>query len=178
MKSLIRHVEEGGQLESHADVPEIVRQQLYAEQQERSQREHKAPNGDGNGHPPITINNVLPTSTGLSTGREATGTASTPEASKPRDFELPGFRDVALHQYSEWHQSRVFDTNLKEDFKRAWDVALENALDLDVIHEGNDPNFFEQQGVKRGTAKRFVRDIWRWLKRHKAQDTDAISVAL
>jgi hypothetical protein len=56
-------------------------------------------------------------------------------------------------------------------------VALENALDLDLIHEENDPNFFEQQGVKRGTAKRFVRDIERWVKRHKAQDTDAISVA-
>ncbi|KAM0703903.1 hypothetical protein Q7P35_008909 [Cladosporium inversicolor] len=176
MKSLIRHVQEGGQLESHADVPEIVRQQLYAEQQERLQRKRKASNGDSNGHPPITINNVLPASTGLSTGHEAAGTASTLKAAMPRDFELPGFHDVALHQYSEWHQSRVFDTNLKADFKRARDVALENALDLDLIHEENDPNFFEQQGVKRGTAKRFVRDIERWVKRHKAQDTDAISV--
>ena len=101
MKSLIRHVQEGGQLESHADVPEIVRQQLYVEQQERLQRKRKASNGDSNGHPPVTINNVLPASTGPSTGHEVAGTASAPGTSEPRDFELPGFRDVALHQYSE-----------------------------------------------------------------------------
>jgi hypothetical protein len=84
---------------------------------------------------------------------------------------------VALNEYSEWHQSRVFNASLKADFKKARDVALENALDLDLVHEENDPDFFEKQGVKRGTAKRFVRDIERWAKRYKAQDADAISVA-
>jgi hypothetical protein len=107
---------------------------------------------------------------------EAASTAPTNEASLPRDFELPGFRDVALNEYSEWHQSRVFDTGLKADFQKARDVALENALDLDLIHEENDPDFFEKQGVKRGTAKRFVRDIPRWAKRYKADVTDVISV--
>jgi len=179
MKSLIRHVEEGGQLESHADVPEMVREQLYAEQQERSQRKQKTSTGDGGSLPPITINNVLPGSRGSDSlvRPEAAENNTTPRALTPRDFELPGFRDVALNEYSEWHQSRVFDASLKADFKKARDVALENALDLDLIHEENDPDFFEKQGVKRGTAKRFVRDIERWAKRYKAQDADAISVA-
>ena len=70
----------------------------------------------------------------------------------------------------------MFDTNLKADFRKARDVALENALDLDLIHEENDPGFFEKQGVKRGTAKRFVRDIPRWAKRYKADGSDTISV--
>ena len=109
---------------------------------------------------------------------EAVAVASTTEALIPQDFELPGFRDVALTEYSEWHQSRVFDTNLKADFRKARDVALENALDLDLIHEENDPGFFEEQGVKRGTAKRFVRDIPRWAKRYKADGSDTISVVL
>lgn len=163
MKSLIRHVEEGGQVESHADVPEMVRKQLYTEQQERSQRKHKTSTGDTGSLPPITINNVLPGSRGSDSlvRPEAVGKNTIPQALNPRDFELPGFRDVALNEYSEWHQSRVFDASLKADFKKARDVALENALDLDLIRKENDPDFFEKQGVKRGTAKRFVRDIER-----------------
>ncbi|GAB7336311.1 hypothetical protein MBLNU13_g09054t2 [Cladosporium sp. NU13] len=169
MKSLIRHVEEGGRLETQADVPDMVRQQLYAEQQERAHRKQKTPTGDGSTLPPITINNVLPATAG-------SGATSLSEALTPRDFDLPGFRDVALNEYSVWHQSKVFDASLKADFEKARDVALENGLDLDLIYEENDPDFFEKQGVKRGTAKRFVRDIRRWAKRHKAQDADTISV--
>jgi hypothetical protein len=68
----------------------------------------------------------------------------------------------------------VFDASLEAGLKRARDVYLENALDL--IHEENDTDLFEKQGVKRDTAKRFVRDRERWAKTYKAQDTDAISV--
>jgi hypothetical protein len=103
-------------------------------------------------------------------------TAPITEASLPRDFELPGFPDIALNEYSEWHQSRVFDTSLKADFQKARDVALEKALELDLIHEEDDPDFFEKQGVKRGTAKRFVRDMPRWAKRQKADVADVITV--
>ena len=70
----------------------------------------------------------------------------------------------------------MFDASLKADFEKARDVALENGLDLDLIYEENDPDFFEKQGVKRDTAKRFVCDIRRWVKRHEAQDADKISV--
>lgn len=45
-----------------------------------------------------------------------------------------------------------------------------------MIHEENDPDFFENQGVKRGTAKRFVHDIPRLAKRYKAGDADVITV--
>jgi hypothetical protein len=106
----------------------------------------------------------------------AAATAPITEASLPRDFELPGFPDIALNEYSEWHQSRVFDTSLKADFQKARDVALEKALELDLIHEEDDPDFFEKQGVKRGTAKRFVRDMPRWAKRQKADVADVITV--
>jgi hypothetical protein len=177
MRSLIKHVDEGNPLQCQADVPQMVRQQLYAEHQERSQKQHKTSVTAG-GPPPITINNVLPSSASSASGMqsEAAATAPTTKASLPQDFELPGFRDVALNEYSEWHQSRVFDITLKADFQKARDVALENALDLDLIHEENDPDFFEKQGVKRGTAKRFVRDISRWATRYKADVTDVMSV--
>jgi hypothetical protein len=168
MRSLIKHVDEGNSLDCQADVPQMVRQQLYAEQQERSQKQHKTSTGTAGGLPPITINNILPGSASSASGMQpkAVATASTTEA----------FRDVALNEYSEWHQSRVFDTGLKADFQKARDVALENALDLDLIYEENDPDFFEKQGVKRGTAKRWVRDIPRWAKRYKTDNMNVITV--
>jgi len=179
MESLIRYVEEGGHLESHDDIPEMIRQQLYAEQQERSQRQYKAAPGGTGDFPPITINNVLPSAIRASSSTQpeaTTGIVAAMRTSLPRDLELPGFRDVALNEYSQWHQSRVHDTNLKDDFEKVRKIALEHALDLDLIHEENDPDFFEKQGVKKGTAKRFVRDIEGWAKRYKGEGSDSISV--
>lgn len=180
MRSLIKHVDEGNSLESHADVPQVVRQQLYAEQQERVHKQHKTSAGNASNLPPITINNVLPGSASSASGTHAeaaAAAASGPVASIPQDFELPGFRDVALNEYSKWHQSKVFNSDLKADFRKAEAVTLENALDLDLIYEENDPDFFEKQGVKKGTAKRWVRDIPRWAKRYKVDDAEVMSLA-
>ena len=180
MRSLIKHVDEGNSLESHADVPQVVRQQLYAEQQERVHKQHKTSAGNASNLPPITINNVLPGSASSASGTHAeaaAAAASAPVASIPQDFELPGFRDVALNEYSKWHQSMVLNSDLKADFRKAEAVTLENALDLDLIYEENDPDFFEKQGVKKGTAKRWVRDIPKWAKRYKVDDADVMSLA-
>jgi hypothetical protein len=60
LRKLVRFVEkEGGIIETHDDVPESIREQLYAEEQQRLEKRPKAPE-----HPagtfPISIN-VLPT---------------------------------------------------------------------------------------------------------------------
>jgi hypothetical protein len=169
-------VDEGNSLESHADVPQVVRQQLYAEQQERVHKQHKTSAGSASNFPPITINNVLPGSASSASGTHEK--AAAPGSSVPQDFELPGFRDIALNEYRKWHQSKVFNSDLKADFRKAEAVTLENALDLDLIYEENDPDFFEKQGVKKGTAKRWVRDIPRWAKRYKVDDAEVLSLAL
>ncbi|OQN95535.1 hypothetical protein B0A48_18644 [Cryoendolithus antarcticus] len=178
MKSLIKHVDDGGRLDSQADVPQMIRQQLYAEQHERSQRRYKKSTGTAGGLPPITINNMLPSATRSSpdTRSDLTTTQSTLQKSYHLDFELPGFRDVALNEYSEWHESRVFNATLKADFVKARDIALANALDLELIHEENDPSFFGEQGVKRGTAKRFVGDIGVWAKKDESEKADSMLV--
>ncbi|KAE8159231.1 hypothetical protein BDV40DRAFT_273702 [Aspergillus tamarii] len=61
LRKLVRYVEkEGGVIETHDDVPDTIREQLYAEEQQRLERRQKAP-----GHPatastaPININ-ILP----------------------------------------------------------------------------------------------------------------------
>lgn len=58
------------------------------------------------------------------------------------------------------HQLKVVDAKtegrLREGTRRRF---LESRLDLDLIYEKTAPGLFEKQGVKRGTAKRFVLEI-------------------
>jgi hypothetical protein len=60
LKSLMRHLEQGYELETHADVPEEVRQQLYAEEQQGLERRQQAASKSAATFPPINITNMLP----------------------------------------------------------------------------------------------------------------------
>lgn len=69
LKALIRHVAQGGQLRSHDDVPEDVRQQVYAEEQQRLERHRSASHSAPTGHAPIHITNVLPGPSHITSGQ-------------------------------------------------------------------------------------------------------------
>jgi hypothetical protein len=83
------------------------------------------------------------------------------------ELEIPGLRDVAVKEYNGWQQLQVYDESLKVEFEKACDVVLAEGLDLEQIHEDQDPDFLSGRGVKRGIARRFVRDIPAWAKRCK-----------
>jgi hypothetical protein len=72
--------------------------------------------------------------------------------------------DIAVKEYSHWHQSRVDSETLKDDIEKARELALANGLDLKQIHEDRDPEFFIKHGVKVGVARRFVNDIRQWVE--------------
>ena len=76
--------------------------------------------------------------------------------------------------YSEWQQSKVDDDVLKEEFRRVCEVALQDGLDLEQVHEDQDPAFFIKNGIKRGVARRFISDIESWAKRYKLSCDDDI----
>ena len=59
------------------------------------------------------------------------------------------------------------DDELKLEFQKACHVTLADGLDLKQLHEDQDFDFFIGKGVKRGIARRFVRDNDRWVKKHK-----------
>ena len=82
-------------------------------------------------------------------------------------LEIPGLRDTAVREYSEWQQSRVGDEMLKDEFQKACDVILKEEFDLELVYEDQDAEYLVKNGVKRGIARRFVRDIGPWVKRYK-----------
>jgi hypothetical protein len=156
LKGLIRHVQQGGRLQSHDDVPEDIRQQVYAEEQQQLERHRKKTDSVMSGHPPIHITNVLP-----GPPHQLSNQAVAP--SMPR-LDIPGFLDTAVETYSEWQQSRVRREDQKDEIRKLCDIALDQGLDLQQLYDDQDPDFFIKQDVKVGIARRFIRDIGYWVE--------------
>jgi hypothetical protein len=66
--------------------------------------------------------------------------------------------------------SRVKRDDLREGVQRIRDIALKDGLDLVQIHQDQDPDFFINDGVQAGVAKRFVREIPDWVEQYKGND--------
>ncbi|KAK1449574.1 hypothetical protein CCUS01_11457 [Colletotrichum cuscutae] len=81
-------------------------------------------------------------------------------------LEIAGPRDVAVRSYCEWQCSQVESETLKREFWKAYGGALDHGLDLEQVHQDQEPDFFIEQGVKVGVARRFVRDIRKWVEAH------------
>ncbi|KAF4766946.1 hypothetical protein HAV15_009615 [Penicillium sp. str.  len=168
LRSLVKFVEGGGVLETHNDIPDSLREQLFAEDHERTTRQKiqaKAPLGSM--CPPINITvlpnqELQPAVTGVTGPNYSPSTPSMAPTSDPID--IPGLHDVAVEEYSNWQQSRVSRDILKDDIRKARDLALANGLDLQQIHSDQDPDFFIKQGISMGVARRFVSEITQWAK--------------
>lgn len=60
LKRLVQYKQDGLRLDSHDDVPEDVRQELYALEQQRLERRSRSAKAQAGRVPPIHITNVLP----------------------------------------------------------------------------------------------------------------------
>ena len=172
LQSLIGFVNSGGTLRSERDIPEWFHKQLKAEEQALSSKtKDRSLSSHGTTHPPINI--VLPSQSSPSSISAATPTptpGSPPSKSyQHKRLQIYGPRDAAVKEYSEWHASEVDDEDLKNDFRKACQVALNNGLDLQQIVNRPDPNFFIEREIKIGTAYRFVDDIVEWVEIRREQ---------
>jgi hypothetical protein len=169
LRKLIHFVEQGGRLERHDDVPEDIRDQLYAEEQQDVERRRKRRATSPAGCPPIHITNVLPHQ-----GPAASPPESTPAPAEaglsvsPARLEIAGPRDVAVRTYSAWQSSQVSDRALKIEYQKACAITLDEGLDLELVYEDQNADLYIRKGVKTGVARRFVRDIETWAKHHTA----------
>ncbi|KAM0310605.1 hypothetical protein ACHAO8_007971 [Botrytis cinerea] len=144
LKTLIRYVKQGHESQKHEDVPEDIREQLYAEEQQWLERRQRTSNTSTASFPPINIANTSPART-LPSNLPPTLVPVT-------RLDIPGPRDVAVKNYSHWQQSKVNDDILKVEFRKACDITLTDGLDLEQVYEDRDPTFFIDKGVKGGIA--------------------------
>jgi hypothetical protein len=97
--------------------------------------------------------------TPIAASQAGTGTDLASVPAEVTHLDVPGLRDIAVRKYNKWQQSNVDDDELKLEFQKACDVILADGLDLEQLHEDQNFDFFIGKGVKRGIARRFVRDI-------------------
>lgn len=166
MKALVKYVEQGGILETHDDVPDTIRDQLYAEERQRMEKRQKVPDlSTRSSYPPININ-VAPTQSSQP-GINSKDHTKTAPLVQP-DLDIPGPIEVAVEEYTNWHLENVSTDNFKENIRKARDIVLDNCLDLGQLHNPKiGPEFFVKEGVKIGVAHRFVNDTNKWLKQCK-----------
>jgi hypothetical protein len=141
-REIINHIKNGGTFRTHEDMPERIRDQLYAE------REHSAKRQKRNAGP--------------SSPSGAVNVDKREPYKKLTPLGIAGPRDGAVMEYCDWQCSQVRREELKNDFREARDVSLEDGLDLEQVSEQN-PSFFIDKGVKIGIARRFVWDIQTWV---------------
>jgi hypothetical protein len=144
IKALVKHVEQGGTLETHNDVPDMIRDQLYAEERQRIEKRQKAPNPPPSGAMLPSINiNVGPTQPCQVT-KSSYDQAYITTSISPIDLDTVGPIEVAVEEYTDWHLAKVSTENFKENIRRARDVMLENCLDLAQLHNPRfGPEFLE-----------------------------------
>ncbi|EMR89256.1 hypothetical protein BcDW1_2127 [Botrytis cinerea BcDW1] len=166
----------GHELQKHEDVPEDIREQLYAEEQQWLERRQRTSNTSTASFPPINIANVLPPHAyqmPLETSPARTLPSNLPPTLVPvTRLDISGPRDLAVKNYIHWQQSKVNDDILKVEFRKACDITLADGLDLEQVYEDRHRTFFIDKGVKGGIARRFVDDIDQWAKRHRRAETE------
>ena len=165
LRRLVTHAEKGEMLEGHKDVPDSVREELYMEEQQKVEKKNRKGGHiveNGAPYPPININ-VLP-SQSSATGLDISAAQPAADVKDLSLLDIPGPRDEAVKEYSEWQMSNVTDDTLKAAFQQVCNVMLENDLDLEQVYKDQDPEFFIDKGIKMGIARRFVEEIRRWVE--------------
>lgn len=157
LRTLVRHKQSDQSLDTHDQIPETLREQIYREV-EQSERHKQTQNTiPTSGILPIHITNVLPNHASMHPE-----TASKAEASPVEFF---GLRDEDLQDYCDWQQTQVRKPSLKAAYQKLTDFVVDSGLDLELLHDDQDPqSLANEAGVPIGIARRYYRDIKRFAK--------------
>jgi hypothetical protein len=149
-------------------MPEKIRLDLYAEEQQRLGKQQKPP-GISIANPPIYIINTLPTSPCQTC---YPGPSLAPIASSIPSIDVPGFRDEEGDKYYAWHESKVREEEQKEEYRKACRIMKRDYMDLKMLYQEPDPDFLIKEGVKKWPALHAVCDIDKWVRETKRIRTE------
>jgi hypothetical protein len=105
LRALVKFVQRGCKLETHGDVPQDIRTELYAEDQQHlnSKREQRDSDSSPSGHSPMIMNTYVPVhpSQALKDGAKRSTYDLTDSSSRPPRLSIPGMRDDTVEAYCE-----------------------------------------------------------------------------
>lgn len=162
-------MQDGHVLDTHDDVPEDVREELYAEEQKSLERNQKV-SGTSGATPTIHITNVMPpppaSHLASVTGSPVPEMPSRQHTANDR-LNIPGFQDDAVKEYCTWQQSQVKELSLKAGFQAACGVIIKKGYSLELIRRNLNLKFLTDEEVQEGIAEHVVSDIDYWFKNIK-----------
>jgi hypothetical protein len=111
VESLVEYIEEGHKLESHDDVPEHIRQELYTIANYSLKVRKKSASISASVTPPVTIN-ILPVFTCRNCSTESIPTTDPlsrqcPIRAPVVPIDIPGYLAEQVLEYCAWQQSLV-----------------------------------------------------------------------
>ncbi|KNB18627.1 hypothetical protein FOXG_16108 [Fusarium oxysporum f. sp. lycopersici 4287] len=172
LSMLVDFAEEGNLLRTHDDVPENIRQVIYKNEEESSERRRlKRKRSDSSS--PININVTCPGHPGQHQGEifnesnaeargEVQGSVATRQ--RPIDLVIPMRRNQALERYHEWQQDQVDSPRWQQNIRCAYEITREACLDLRHVHSEVGAEFYTDRGVQLGVALSFMNDVPRWIE--------------
>ena len=172
IESLVDWAEAGHIVQSHDDVPDHIRQQLYTAANQSLER-HKKQNGTPTANvTPFNINVLPPQSCQTCTRVSSPAGALAPDMRSSTAIPLldvPGLLDEQVEHYCSWQQSRFKKATAKAEYKKACDWLIEEGMTLPLMLRDPNPKLLTDQGIKRGPAEHIMGDIDLWVKTKRAR---------
>ncbi|PTB49516.1 hypothetical protein M431DRAFT_500287 [Trichoderma harzianum CBS 226.95] len=126
LKMLVDEVQKGHSMQTHNDIPERIREELHAEQQQQAERDCPT------GLPVIHIHNA-PSNANAGA---SSSIPSTPEMVFPTSptFDIQGSREDAVKAYVVWQCSKVSSQEQKSFYNLAQSLTLDHGICLYMIY--------------------------------------------
>ncbi|KAH8649528.1 hypothetical protein BGZ61DRAFT_487982 [Ilyonectria robusta] len=164
LKILVDETQKGCNMQTHNDIPERIRTELYAEEQQEGERARKRtrqdPGSSPVGLPVIHIHNA-PGDGRIS--KAGPNDPPTPDMIFPTSptFHVQGSREDMVKSYVMWQQSQVSSQEQKSSCSLAQDLTLNEGLSLEMVYCNQKRffRFYKEHGVLKGVAWHFVCDI-------------------
>lgn len=155
MERLVDCAEEGHKLETHADVPEAIRELIVTRDSEDSARKRRKRKADPL---PITVHVTCP---GQSSPAKSLG-----EGQPMMQLNIQPPEDEAPKFYSDWLEARVKDQSWRAATRLAGEVTVAKGYDLQWLYTNQKAgrDMLEKSGVLEGVAARYVSWIPQWVQ--------------
>lgn len=173
LRQLVVYMQQGNRLETQNDVPDNIKQELYAEASQRTRRRN-------NQNSPLTTphnQSCLPPSImtpASQTSPEPTPTSGCAVGSSILErLDIPGSHEDAIRDYVQWHQDQSDSEEWISHYAKAGDILLKQGYKLGLFYQLQRIDILTGQGVLDGIALSFHSDIPDWLPGYRQRCADA-----
>jgi hypothetical protein len=163
LRRLVEHVMGGNKLDSHNDIPDHVRQQLYAEADQHASRCQ-----DARRTPAPMQQSQAATQAATTTPEQASSTAATIAPAVLESLDIPGPHEDAIRNYVLWQQGQATSDEWISQYAKAGDILLKQGFKLGLFYERQLVDVLTDEGILRGIAWKFHSEIPKWLSENRS----------